>query len=82
MKVLTIQDDTKLHFPMDDVTEAFTTCELHVLDGNATKKVDIGVFNPIDRTRTLRIRNRPVPAGYASVSVDRVERGCGSVERS
>ena len=37
-EVPTIQDDTKLHFPMDDVTEAFTTCELHVSDGNATKK--------------------------------------------
>jgi len=64
---------------MDDVTEAFTTCELHVPDGNATKKVAICVVNPIDRMRTPRIHNRPVPARYASVSVDRVERGCGSV---
>ena len=78
-KVPTIQDDTKLHLLVDDVTEAFTTCELHVPDGNATKKVAIGVVNPIDRTRTPRIHNRPVPAGYASVSVDRVEKGCGSV---
>jgi len=64
---------------MDDVTEAFTTCELHVPDANATKKVTIGVVNPINRTRTPRIHNQPVPAEYASVSVDRVERGCGSV---
>ena len=33
----------------------------------------------IDRTRTPRIHNRLIPAGYASVSVDRVEKGCGSV---
>jgi len=64
---------------MDDVTEAFTTCELHVPDGNAKKKMAIGVVNPIDRTRTPRIHSPPVPAGYASVSVDRVERGCGSM---
>ena len=64
---------------MDDVTEAFTTCELHVPDGNATKKVAIAVVNPIDRTGTPRIHNRPVPGGYASVSVDRVEKGCGNV---
>ena len=37
-EVPTIQDDTKLHFSMDDVTEAFTTCELHLPDGNATKR--------------------------------------------
>jgi len=79
MEVPTIQDDMKLHFPVDDVTEAFTTCELHVPDGNATKKVAIGVVNPINRTRTPRIHNRLVPAGYASVLVDRVEKGCGSV---
>jgi len=78
-EVPTIQDDTKLHFPVDDVTEAFTTCELHVLDGSATKKVAIAVVNPIDRTRTPRIHNRPVPDGYASISVDRVEKGCGNV---
>jgi len=64
---------------VDDVTEAFTTYELHVPDGNATKKVATGVVNPIDQTRTPRIHNRPVPTGYASVSVDRVEKGCGSV---
>jgi len=64
---------------VDDVTEAFTTCELHVPDGNATKKMANSVVNPIDRTRTSRIHSRLVPAGYASVLVDRVERGCGSV---
>jgi len=78
-EVPTIQDDTKLHFPVDDVTEAFTTSELHVLDGNATKKVAIAVVNLINRTRTPSIHNRPVPGRYASVSVDRVEKGCGSV---
>jgi len=41
--------------------------------------VAIDVVNPIDRTRTPRIHNRPVPAEYASVSVVRVEKGCGSV---
>ena len=79
MEVPTIQDDMKLHFSVDDVIKALTTCELHVPDENATKKVAIGVVNPIDRTRTPRIHNRPVPAGYASVSLDRVERGCGTV---
>jgi len=79
MEVPTIQDDTKLHFPVDDVTEAFTTCELHVPDGNATKKMAIAVVNPIDRTRTPIIHNRPVPGGYASVSVDMVEKGCDNV---
>ena len=39
----------------------------------------IDVVNPIDRTRTPRIHNRPVPAEYASVSVVRFEKGCGSV---
>ena len=57
-EVPTIQDDMKLHFPVDDVIEAFTTCELHVPDGNATKKVAIGVVNPIDRTRTPRIHSQ------------------------
>jgi len=61
------------------ISEAFTTCELHVPDENATKKVAIGVVNPIDRTRTPRIHNRLVPARYASISADRVEKGCGSV---
>ena len=42
-EVPTIQDDMKLHFPVDDVTEAFTTYELHVPDGNATKKVAMNV---------------------------------------
>jgi len=79
MKVPTIQGATKLHFPVDDVTEAFTTYELHVRDGNAIKKVAIAVVNPIDRTRTPRIYKGPVPGGYASVSVDRVEKGCGNV---
>jgi len=79
MKVPTIQDDTKLHFPMVDVTQAFTTCELHVPDENATKKVAIAVINPIDRTRAPRIHNRPVPGGYVSVSVDMVEKGCGNM---
>ena len=37
------------------------------------------VVNPINRTRTPRIHNQPVSAGYASVSVDRVEKGCSSV---
>ena len=78
-EVPTIQDDSKLRFPVDDVKQPFTTCELHIPDGNATKKVAVGVVNPIDRTRTPRIHGQPVPAGYASVSVDRVETGCGSV---
>ena len=39
----------------------------------------IAVVNPIDRTRTPRIHNRPVPGEYASVLVDRVEKGCGNV---
>jgi len=26
----TIQDDVGLHFPVDDITEPLTTCELHI----------------------------------------------------
>jgi len=47
--------------------------------GMPQKKVAIGVANPIDRMRTPRIHSWRVPAGYPSVSVEKVERGCGSV---
>jgi len=37
-EVPTIQNDTKLYFSVDDITEAFATYELHVTDGNAIKR--------------------------------------------
>ena len=38
------QGDTGLRFPMDDVTEPCTTCELHIPKGNSTIKVAIGLL--------------------------------------
>ena len=46
------QGDTGLRFPVDDVTEPCTSCELHIPKGNSTIKVAIGLVNPIDRTKT------------------------------
>ena len=69
----------KLRFPVDDLIEPVTSCELHIPEGIKTKKVVVGVVNPIDRTRTPRIHGQPVPEGYACVSLDRVERGYDSV---
>jgi len=78
-EVPTIQADAKLRFPVDDLIEPVTSCELHIPEGTGTKKVVVGVVNPINRTRTPRIHGQPVPEGYARVSLDRVERGCDSV---
>jgi hypothetical protein len=58
---------------VDDLTELVTSCELHILEGTGTKKVAVGVVNPIDWTRTPRIHGQPVPEGYPHVSLDRVE---------
>ena len=53
MELLVIQDDTGLRFPIDDITEPLTTCELHIPDGNnASIMVAVGVVSPIDRTKT------------------------------
>jgi len=79
MEVPTVQADAKLRFPVDDLTEPVTSCELYILEGTRTKKVVVGVVSPIDRTRTMRIYSQPVLEGYAHVSVDRVERGCDSM---
>ena len=49
MKVPTIQGATKLHFPVDDVTEAFTTYELHIPGGNETKKV--AIYRPNENSK-------------------------------
>ena len=67
-----IQDDTRLRFPVDDITEPLTTCELHIPDGNnnASIMVAVGVVSPIDRTKTPRIHGSVIQPGYASVSVD------------
>ena len=50
--------DAKLRFPMDDVTEPFTSCELHIPKDDGTVKVAIGVVNPIDRIKTPRIHGQ------------------------
>ena len=62
------------HFPVDDVTEPLTPYELHIPQGDATVKVATGVVSPIDRTKTPRIHNTVIPPGYATVSVDKVQK--------
>ena len=69
------QDDAMLHFPMDDITAPFTSCELHIPKENATIMVALGVFSPPDPTKTPRIHGAIIPPGYVSVSVDRVNKG-------
>ena len=40
-----IQGDARLHFPIDDITEPLTTCELHIPDGNnASIMVAVGLY--------------------------------------
>ena len=62
-------------FPVDDITTPFTSCELHILKGNATIMVALGVFSPLDPTKTPRIHGAIIPPGYVSVSMDRVNKG-------
>ena len=76
----TIQDDVGLHFPVDDITEPLTTCELHMPQGTATVMVAVGVATLVDPTRTPRIHGAIVPPGYASVSVDTVVKGFSNVQ--
>jgi hypothetical protein len=71
--------DAELCVPVDDVTKPFTSCELHIPKDNGTVKVAIGVVNPIDRTKTPRIHGAVVPAGYATVSVDKAIEGFSDV---
>ena len=68
------QGDIGLRFPMDEVTEPCTSCELHILKGNSTIKVVIGLVNPIDRTKTPRIHGNIIQEGYATISVDKAEK--------
>ena len=49
------QDDAELRFPVDDITAPFTSCDLHIPKGNATIMVALGVFSPLDPTKTPRI---------------------------
>ena len=74
-----LANDAALRFPVDDITEPLTSCELHIPKDNATFMVAIGVVNPVDPSRTPRIHGQPIPTGYASVSVDRVTRGFSDV---
>ena len=67
-----IQGDIGLRFPVDDVTQLMTSCELHIPKDNATVMVATAVVNPIDPTTTPKIHGQPIPLGYATVSVDRV----------
>jgi len=69
------QGDTGLRFPVDDVTEPCTTCELHIPKENSTIKVAIDLVNPIDRTKTPRIHGNIIQEGYATISVDKAEKG-------
>lgn len=78
-EVPVIQDDAGLRFPVDDITDPLTTCELHIPEGNATVMVAIGVVSRIDPTKTPRCHGALIPPGYASVSVDRVVKGNSNV---
>jgi hypothetical protein len=69
-----IQHDAPQHFPVDDVTEPLTPCELHIAEGDGSVMVATAVVSPIDRTRTPRIHNSVIPLGYAAVSVDRAKK--------
>ena len=66
------QDEAQRHFPLDDITDPFTPCELHIPQGNITVMVATAVVTPIDHTKTPRIHTVSIPAGYAKVSIDRV----------
>jgi hypothetical protein len=59
---------------VDDI-DKLTACELHIPNDDGTVMVTTGVVGPIDRTKTLRIHGVVIPAGYASISVDKVVRG-------
>jgi hypothetical protein len=61
-------------FPVDDI-DKLTACELHIPNDDGTVMVATGVVGPIDRTKTPRIHGVVIPAGYASVSVDKAVRG-------
>jgi len=79
-EMTTIQDDVGLHFPVDDITESLTTCELHIPQGTTTVMVAVGVVTPVDPTKTPRIHGAIVSLGYASASVDRVIKGFSNVQ--
>ena len=74
------QDDSGLLFPMDNITEPLTTCELHIPQGTATVMVAIGVVSPIDPTKTPRCHGVIIPPRYARISVDRVVKGHSNVQ--
>ena len=65
------QDDAMLRFPVDDITAPFTSCELHI----PPIMVALGVFSPLDLTKTPRIHEAIIPPRYVSISVDRVNKG-------
>jgi hypothetical protein len=74
-----IQDDAELCFPVDDITDPLTTCELHIPEGNAIVMVAIGVISRINPMKTPRCHGALIPPGYASVLVDRVVKGYSNV---
>ena len=67
------QDDAMLHFPVDDITASFTSCELHIPKENATIMVALGVFSPPDPTKTPRIHGAIIPSGYVSHPILRIK---------
>jgi len=73
------QDDAALRFPVDDVTTPMTSMELHIPRGNDTIKVAVGVYNPLDPTKTPRIHGPLIPPRYATVLVDKVCKGYDNV---
>lgn len=68
------QDDVLQCFPMDDITEKMTSCELHISMGNSTVVAATDVVSPVDPNKAPRSHRIPISPGYHSVSVDRVVR--------
>ena len=55
-KLPVIQDDAGLRFPIDDITEPLTTCELHIPDGN-NASIMVAVWNILNFPRRENPQN-------------------------
>jgi hypothetical protein len=66
------QDDALQHFPVDDIIEKMTQCELYIPMGNSTVMVVHSIVSLVDPDKTPRSHGNPIPPGYYSILVDRV----------
>jgi hypothetical protein len=57
----TQQDDALQRFPVDDITQPFMVCELHIPMGDSTVLVAHGVVAPEQPNRTPRIHGSLIP---------------------